>query len=81
MPQRCDCGNEEFAVTLHSEIRDVHRLAADVDYFFRARMLFARCTQKSETSTGLQPTLTISFVRGCFRTLSPRNIANNLKKI
>ena len=26
-------------VPLHSEIRDVHRLAADVDYFLRARML------------------------------------------
>ena len=26
-------------LTLHSKIRDVHRLAADVDYFLRARML------------------------------------------
>ena len=26
-----------FILTLHSEIRDVHQLNADVDYFFRAK--------------------------------------------
>jgi hypothetical protein len=26
-----------YALTLHSEIRDVHQLTADVDYFFRAK--------------------------------------------
>ena len=27
----------QFEITLHSEIRDVHQLNADVDYFFRAK--------------------------------------------
>ena len=49
MPIMRDCGNAKINVTLHSEIGDVHQLAADVDYFFaklnklkqvfRARML------------------------------------------
>ena len=34
MTYRRDCGSAGKAVILHSEIRDVHRLAADVDYFF-----------------------------------------------
>ena len=36
MPIMRDCGNAKIIVTLHSEIGDVHRLAADVDYFYRA---------------------------------------------
>ena len=39
MPIMRDCGNAKIIVTLHLEIGDVHQLAADVDYFFRARML------------------------------------------
>ena len=35
MPNIRDFAGEEKVVILHSEIRDVHRLAADVDYFFR----------------------------------------------
>ena len=35
MPNIRDFAGEENVVILHSEIRDVHRLAADVDYFFR----------------------------------------------
>ena len=34
MPIMRDCGNAKINVTLHSEIGDVHQLAADVDYFF-----------------------------------------------
>ena len=39
MPNIRDVTGEGNVVILHSEIRDVHRLAADVDYFLRARML------------------------------------------
>ena len=35
MPNIRDFAGEENVVILHSEIRDDHRLAADVDYFFR----------------------------------------------
>ena len=35
MPNIRDFTGAGKAVTLHSEIRDVHRFAADVDYFFR----------------------------------------------
>ena len=34
MPNIRDFGNGENIVPLHSEIGDVHQLAADVDYFF-----------------------------------------------
>ena len=49
MPKTWDFGSGRNLVPLHSEIGDVHQLAADVDYFFaklnklkqvfRARML------------------------------------------
>ena len=58
MPNIRDFGNGENIVPLHSEIGDVHQLAADVDYFFaklnklkqvfRVRML---CTLHSENET------------------------------
>ena len=58
MPNIRDFVSEENIVPLHSEIGDVHQLAADVDYFFaklnklkqvfRARML---CTLHSENET------------------------------
>jgi hypothetical protein len=37
------CGCRFFSITLHSEIRDVHRSASDVDYFLRARLQKQRC--------------------------------------
>lgn len=39
MPNIRDFGNGENIVPLHSEIGDVHQLAADVDYFADTRML------------------------------------------
>ena len=58
MPNIRDFGNGENIVPLHSEIGDVHRLAADVDYFFaklnklkqvyRARMLCKLHSEKEE---------------------------------
>ena len=48
MPNIRDFVSEKNIVPLHSEIGDVHRLAADVDYFCRARML---CMLHSENET------------------------------
>ena len=48
MPKMWDFVSEKNIVPLHSEIGDVHQLAADVDYFLRARML---CTLHSENET------------------------------
>ena len=59
LPYLWYCVNDRKAVILHSEIRDVHQLSADVYYFFM-RGCLARCTQKSETYTSLQLTFTIS---------------------
>ena len=62
MTYRGDFTGAGKAVPLHSEIRDVHRLAADVDYFFaklnklkqvfRARML-SHVALRNQTLTPL----------------------------
>ena len=50
MPKIWDFGSEKNTVPLHSEIGDVHQLAADVDYFFRARMLRTLSLRKIKTN-------------------------------
>ena len=55
MTYRGDCVGKGKAVPLHSEIRDVHRLAADVDYFFRARMLSHVALRKIKIRTEQRP--------------------------
>ena len=65
MTYRGDFTGAGKAVPLHSEIRDVHRLAADVDYFFaklnklkqvfRARMLSHVALRKIKIRTEQRP--------------------------
>ena len=58
MTYRGDCVGTKNSVPLHSEIRDVHRLAADVDYFFRARMLsHVALRNKNKQTTASPPAL------------------------
>ena len=57
MPNIRDFAGEGKVVILHSEIRDVHRLAADVDYFLSCEDALHVVTQKDKNkqNNGLSP--------------------------